>query len=351
MNRLAAWCAALLLAGCASEPLEMRLDTPAGQPRLFPGLETQEVPRYRYVGQLLGETNFHPKDGNQRGAARRLFALIAGLDEGPYRPVQLVRPQSGLVDAAGRVLVTDVGRNAVFVFDEAAGKMDLWEQATAGQRFEAPIGIALGAGGQVLVTDADLGRVFRLAADGKPLGEFGGQVLQRPTGIVRDAQAGRVFVADTHAHDIKVFDDQGTLLATWGARGDGPGELNYPTHLALSEGMLVVSDSMNARVQGFDRDGKAVLRFGKRGMYVGNLVRPKGVAADDEGNLYVVESMHDTVLVFDRTGRLLMNLGGTDGSNGRFHLPAGVWVDGRSRVYVADMFNSRVAIFQFLGGN
>lgn len=75
------------------------------------------------------------------------------------------------------------------------------------------------------------------------------------------------------------------------------------------------------------------------GPRVGNLVRPKGVAGDDEGNLYVAEPMHDTLLVFDRGGRLLMSLEGTDGGEtGRFHLTAGVWVDARSRVYVATRF-------------
>jgi DNA-binding beta-propeller fold protein YncE len=108
---------------------------------------------------------------------------------------------------------------------------------------------------------------------------------------------------------------------------------------------------MNARVQGFDAEGRAVLRFGQRGLYVGNLVRPKGVAADDEGNVYVVESMHDTLLVFDPKGTLLMSLGGTGQDVGRFYLPAGVWIDSRNRVFVADMFNGRVAVFQFLGGN
>jgi DNA-binding beta-propeller fold protein YncE len=263
----------------------------------------------------------------------------------------LQRPQSGMVDTAGRVLVTDVSRNAVFVFDEAAGKLDVWDHATRTTRFAAPIGIAAGPAGQVLVTDADLGRVFRLGPDGAPLGEFGIDVLQRPTGIARDAKSGRTYVADTHAHDVKVFDDEGLLLATWGRRGSEPGELNYPTHLAIADGMLLVSDSMNARVQGFDAEGKPVLRFGERGLYVGNLVRPKGVAADDEGNLYVVESMHDTLLVFDREARLLMSLTGSDNEAGHFYLPAGIWVDRRNRVFVADMFNGRVAVFQFLGGN
>ena len=87
-----------------------------------------------------------------------------------------------------------------------------------------------------------------------------------------------------------------------------------------------------------------------RGLYVGNLVRPKGVAADDEGNIYVIESMHDTLLVFDRQGRLLISIGGTGQDVGRFYLPAGVWVDRHNRVFIADMYNGRVAVFQFLGG-
>ncbi|HET8745412.1 MAG TPA: 6-bladed beta-propeller [Ramlibacter sp.] len=352
MTRLPAACLALLLAACASEPMVMRLEPPTGAAsRLFPPPETQEVPRYRFVGELRGETNFSPRDGS-RSVGRSLFALIAGLDATPQQPLMLVRPQSGVVDRQGRVLVTDVGRAAIMVFDEANGKLQVWEKANRSTHFASPIAIALGREGELLVTDSDLARVFRLAPDGAPRGEFGAGLLQRPTGIARDAARGRIYVADSHGHDIKVFDDAGRHLATWGTRGDAPGELNYPTHLALSDGVLLVADSMNARIQGFDAEGKLVLRFGQRGLYVGNLVRPKGVAADDEGNLYVVESMHDTLLVYDRGGRLLMPLGGTDSSGGsRFHLPAGVWVDARNRVYVADMFNARVAVFQFLGGN
>ena len=351
---LLALAALLLLVGCASEPLEMKLDGPrAGAVSLFPPPETQETPRYRFVGELRGETNFKPKDGGRgRGAGRRLLALITGMDEAVVDPTVLVRPQTGVVDSAGRVLVTDVGRPGVFVFDEANGSFQLWNKAAGSMSFESPVGIAIGRDGEVLVADADLGRVFRLAPDGSPRGEFGAGLLTRPTGIARDPARGRVFVADTQAHDIKVFDDDGRHLATWGRNGEGPGEFNFPSHLSFGSGMLVVADSMNARVQGLDSEGKAVLRVGQRGLYVGNLVRPKGVATDDEGNLYVVESMHDTLLVFDGTGRLLMPLGGTDGSEaGRFHLPAGVWLDARNRVYVADMFNARVAIFQFLGGN
>lgn len=352
VGRVLAAAIAVVLAGCASEPLVMRLEaSPADLARVFPPPETQEIPRYRYLGQLVGESNFRPAEGERRGTARRLLAWVVGLDEAQEQPLVLQRPQSGVVDAAGRVLVTDVSRNAVFVFDEAAGRLDLWEHASRAERFAAPIGIALGRDGELLVADAELGRVFRLGPDGKPRGEFGAGVLQRPAGVATDAKTGRVFVADTHAHDIKVFDSEGRLVQTWGRRGEQQGELNFPTHLTFVNGMLMVVDTMNARVQGFDTEGRPALTLGQRGRYVGNLVRPKGVAADDEGNLYVVESMYDTLLVFDRKGQLLMHLGGNGSDAGRFYLPAGVWVDSRNRVFVADMFNGRVAIFQFLGGN
>lgn len=344
--------AALLLAGCASEQRVLQLEDSGGGARLFPAPQTQETPRYRYLGQLVGESNLKLKDGGaRRSAGRKLLSLITGLDQDNEEPLTLVRPQSGVVDAQGRVLVTDVGRAAVVVFDEAQGRLDVWRDATVNEHFVSPIGIAQARDGGFLVADSELGRVFRLSREGKPLGAFGAGALVRPTGIARDAARGRIFVADTHGHHVEVFDDEGVHVATWGERGDGPGQLNYPTHLSFSGDLLIVSDSMNARVQGFDPQGKPVLRFGQRGLYVGNLVRPKGVASDDEGNLYVVESMHDTLLVFDREGHLLMSLGGSDNENGKFYLPAGVWVDARNRVFVADMFNGRVAVFQFLGGN
>jgi DNA-binding beta-propeller fold protein YncE len=342
--------ALLALAGCASEPRVLELEGEAAAPQLFPQPQSGETPRYRYLGQLRGESNLRAKDPGTRRTGRRLLAWIVGLDEEREQPVRLARPVSGTVDAAGRILVTDAGRGAVYVFDEAGGKLEVWDKASPRQRFAAPTGIALGADGELLVSDADLGRVFRLGPDGSPRGEFGAGLLRRPTGLARDTRSGRVFVADSQAHVIQVFDAQGALQATWGRRGEGPGEFNYPTHLAFADGLLLVSDALNARVQVLDGEGRPVLRFGERGLFVGNLVRPKGVAADAEGNLYVVESMHDALLVYDRAGRFLMALDGSGGEGGRFYLPAGVWIDARNRVFVADMFNGRVAVFQFLGG-
>jgi hypothetical protein len=348
---LLAFACALLLAGCAETTYVMRLDpepVAASAARVWPA--APEVPRFRYVGQLTGDDNFIPENGDKRSAGVKLFQWLVGLFGQTEEKNVLMRPQTGMVDAEGRVLVTDIAAHAVFVFDQAGGKLQVWSRAQEHRNFVTPIGIAQGAGGLVLVADAELGQVYRLDREGNPVSSFGKGVLNRPTGIARDARNGRIYVADTHAHDVKVFDDDGRLLDVIGHRGEEEGALNFPTHLAFAGDRLYVTDGMNARVQIFDGEGRLVQSFGRRGLYYGNLTRPKGVAADSQGNIYVVESYYDNLLVFNGEGRFLMPIGGTGKEVGQFYLPSGVWSDSRDRIYVADMFNGRVVIFQFLGG-
>jgi DNA-binding beta-propeller fold protein YncE len=346
--------AALLLAACASQPVQGRLEfgvesAPEGTRLLWPS--PPEIPRYAYAGVLTGEDNFKVDDESRSGAAK-VLRWLAGIDGRERDPVVLQRPVSGITDEQGRIYVTDASRQGVFVFDERAGRLDVWDRAQGVRNFVSPVGVALGANGDVLVSDAELGFVVRLGADGTPLGTIGEGQLRRPTGIARDPKTGRLFVADTQSHDIKVFDDRGVLLQTFGGRGEEAGRLNYPTHISLSLGELYVTDSINARIQVFGAStGEHLRTLGSRGLYVGNLVRPKGVAVDAERNVYVVESYYDNLLVYGANGEFLMPLGGTGSSTGRFFLPAGVWTDTRNRIFVADMFNGRVVVFSFLGGN
>lgn len=344
---------AALLSGCGSGP-PARLhfgmeEAPEGKRVLFP--PQPEIPRYFYAGQLTGESNFKHEEG-AGDTAGSVWRWITGLVAGEAKPTVLQRPQAGAVDEeAGRIYVTDVSRGGVFVFDERAGELLVWDQADGLKRFQAPIGIAPGPEGTVFVADADLALVAHLDAKGNPLRPIGKGILKRPTGVAYDRVRQQLYVADTYGHDIKVFDAEGRLERTIGSRGEGVEQLNFPTHLALSNGDLYVSDTMNARIEVLDAETGSVVRtIGARGLSVGNLVRPKGVAVDSEGNVYVVESYYDHLLVFNRRGEFLMPIGGVGQETGKFYLPAGVWVDGRNRVFVADMFNGRVMAFQFLGG-
>jgi DNA-binding beta-propeller fold protein YncE len=354
-GRLALLLAVVLLAGCASAPVpglfttEVRGFDPE-RPAFFPPYADRDVPRYRYLGELIGDDNFLKERTKNR--FYRAIEWITGAVFGQATPRELRRPQSGAVGADGRIFVTDVGAGAVFVFDTAAGLLDVFEYAEPGRRFESPIGVAVGQEGELYVTDSALGLVAHLAADGRPLAPLGVGTLKRPTGVVHDPRMRELLVADTANHEIVVFDTEGhSVKRRISERGEGWGGVNFPTFMALEGDELFVADTMNARIAVFDRaTGRMLRQVGQRGNFVGQLVRPKGVALDSEGNLYVVESYHDYLLVFDREGRLLLPIGGNGNRAGTMLLPSGVWVDERDRVFVADVFNGRVIVLQFLGG-
>lgn len=339
---------AAVLAACAGvEPRELRMQpTPGAQAVFFPS--APDVPRYFYAGELIGERNY-AADGAARSKAASALKWIAGIDEESQAALELQRPQGGTVDASGRVLVTDASRQAVLAF--GARGLETWEDAGGGRHFAMPVGIAAAPDGRTWVADADLALVVELDPDGRPLRSLGSGQLLRPTGLAYEPRSRRLFVVDTYAHDVKVFTADGVLVRTLGHRGEAPGEFNFPTHAAVHSGELFVSDTMNARVQVLGTDDGAWRRtIGERGLYIGNLVRPKGVAIDSEGNTYVVESYYDHLLVFDAAGRFLMGIGGVGRGVGNFYLPAGVWTDARNRVYVGDMFNGRVVVFQYIEG-
>jgi DNA-binding beta-propeller fold protein YncE len=340
----------MALTACAEESMEMAY---------FPGQEKKvqdkvwpappDVPRYRYAGLLTGEQNFVPDKQNVSSQGEKFFRWLVGLGQGRVETRQLERPQGGMVGQDGRIYITDVGKQAVFVFDVQKNNLLIWDRTDANDKFLSPIGITTGSQGEILVADSQLARIIRLDNDGNPLGSFGKDILQRPTGIASDPESGYIYVSDTTAHDIKIFDKDGDLIDSFGQRGTSKGEFNGPTHLTFADRKLYVSDTLNARIQILTTDGEALSTVGQRGLYIGNLTRPKGVTVDDDGNIYIVESYYDHLLVFNKEGELLLPIGGSGDAVGDFFLPSGVWSDQQNRIYTADMFNSRVVIMQYLG--
>ncbi len=308
-----------------------------------------EVPHYRYAGQLQGETNFIRDKDFQPNTGEKVFNWLVGLSSEFERPKLLSRPQDGMVGPEGRIYVTDVGNQAIFVFDDKAGKLSIWSDADKNNSFVSPIGIASRSDNEILVADSQLGRVIRLDLSGNPVGSIGAGILQRPTGLAIDKDSGHIYVADTGEHNIKVFNGEGNLVNTIGEPGEGPGQFNAPTYLCISNGFLYVSDTLNARVQKLTIEGKPISIIGQRGLYIGNFTRPKGITADSDGNIYVIESYYDHLLIFSASGDFLLPIGGTGTEIGYFYLPAGIWSDSQDRIFTADMLNGRVIIMQYMG--
>lgn len=340
---------AVLLGACASPgpPARFQLITPESSGQTWPA--PPQVPRYRYLGSLTGEANYVRPAEAVESTASRVLRWLVGLGSGGQPVERLGRPQGGAVDAQGRILVTDLAQPGVFVFDPGAEAPEIWTEASPGQAFKSPIEVESSPMGGYYVSDSARVLVARLAPDGRPLAPITDAQLLRPTGLALDPDTGHLYVADSEADDIKVYDRSGQRVDLIGGPGTEPGRFNGPTFLDFKAGRLYVTDTLNARIQVLDRMGHPLRVIGQRGLYVGNFVRPKGVGVDEEGHVYATESYYDHLLVFGGEGEFLLGIGGSGGGAGRFMLPAGVWPDARGRVFVADMMNARVVVLQYLG--
>lgn len=353
-STLLALVAASCLLGACAGPEKLRGEFRYGMEASSEGKQIHfppppDPPRYAYAGELIGGRNFF-YDQPKRSFGQKLLDFLTGVSDGD-RELELARPQAVAADSVGRVYVSDAGLAAVFLFDPVGGEPRILKSAAGFRNFLSPSGVAVGPGDAIFVADAEAGFVARIDSTGKTYPPIGEGVLKRPTGVVFDPSQQRLFVADTAASDLKVFDLEGRLLTVIGKHGSALGEFNRPSYMAIWRNELYVTDTFNARIQVLDLDsGNPIRSIGTRGTYVGQLSMPKGVALDSDGNVYVIESLHDHLLIFNRQGQFLLPIGGTGYSSGNFYLPAGLWIDSRNRIYVADMFNGRVVTYLYLGG-
>ena len=285
--------------------------------------------------------------GVKRGWLGRMADRLLGEKREPF----LVRPTGLEVTRDGRLLVTDPGNRRVLLLDLEGHRVQrLPAERTV--RLPSPIDVAEEAQGRFLVTDSILGRILRFDDRGRFLGDLGTPgLLDRPTGIAVDHHRGRIYVTDTTAHQIVVFDLEGVLQTKIGHRGDQPGEFNFPTHLCLDgSGNLYITDAMNFRVQILDPEGQPLATVGTLGDGPGTFAKPKGVAVDSADHLYVVDALFDNVQILARDGRPLLAFGHSGNGPGGFWLPTGIAIDGSDRIFVADTYNHRIQVFQYSPG-
>lgn len=298
------------------------------------------VERVRLVGTLKGPADLD-------GRLARLWRRISGAQA----PGQLYHPVGVAVTPGGEVLaVTDQALAEVFVFDLERDRVAVVEKDALGG---PPVGVAMEGDHPFVIVPATR-MLLGFRRDGSPYRSLSFEDCERPTGVAIDAANNRVFVADTagtgptgHAIHVHAFDTN-AHLATLGRKGEGPGELFFPTFVSLSPRGVYVADTMNARVQELGVDGTFLRQIGERGDQFGQFDKPKGIATDAFGNVYVVDSFFSVVQIFNREGRLLLFFGGRGDSLGFLSNPAGIAIDAKNRIYVANGLNFRVEVYQLV---
>ncbi len=281
-------------------------------------------------------------------ATSRFGRLLLGA--GPQNAFDwLKRPFAVIFDHHGRIIVSDSGLGALFRFDLNGKRLDVFG-TTGGFRLKNPMGLALASDGVIFVADVGLKKVVSFDAEGNVKQSYGKEgELVNPTDVAVSPDGSKIYVADSKAHKIVVFDrNSGALLTTFGGRGEKEGEFGFPTSLAFSAtGELIVVDQLNARVQVFTPTGEYLTHFGGRGVAYGNFVRPKDVAVSEDGLLYVTDAAFSNVQIFNSELQLLTFVGEAGTQPGQFRNAGGV-ATFKDEFAVVDQLGARVEVFRHI---
>jgi DNA-binding beta-propeller fold protein YncE len=324
----------LCLTACVSTSPE-----PVAKPAEVSNLVWPSAPEQARIKFVTMFSNAKDLDHHETFSSQMKKA-VAGKDER-----RMTRPYSLAVNDK-LVVVADPGSTLLHLFDKK--KKTYRQMLNVGKyNFVSPIGVALG-GDRLYIADSELKMVFILNLRFKLKKVLEG--FQRPTSLAFDQVQNRLYVTDTLAHEIQVFDGDGDRLFKFGSNGKQDGQFNYPSHIAFADNRLFVNDTMNFRIQIFTGDGQHISTFGEHGVGWGYLAQPKGIAVDSEGHIYIADAIENHVQIFDQTGKFLLSFGQQGNAPGTFQMPTGlaIWND---NIFIADSYNGRVQIVQYLQGD
>ncbi len=261
----------------------------------------------------------------------------------------LKSPMSLVADKNNNLWVTDRGMFTVMKIKENTVIIPKAFKKSK-QNFSSLVDICIAFDNRIFFTDSHLNNIYGFDDSKNTPSVFCKKLnLKQPTGIAYSEITKEIWVAETEAHRISVFNKKGERIKTIGKRGKNPGEFNFPTFISIDKnGNVYVVDALNFRVQIFDKSGNLINVFGEYGDGTGNFARPKGIATDSYGNIYVTDALFHTVQIFDKSGGFLYSFGEQGREKGQFWMPAGIFIDKKDYIYVADSYNSRIQIFKLV---
>jgi DNA-binding beta-propeller fold protein YncE len=222
-----------------------------------------------------------------------------------FRKGQFDSPTGIAVDRDGNVLVADTTNGRLEKFSSTGAFLsNIGTKGTGADQLGAPNGLAIDRAGSVYVADAGNHRVLKLAADGIFIAEWKGPdpgfYGPRRIAIAPDDS---VYVVDQGRSRIVKFSPDGRVLRVWGSKGNGDGQFDDHTSVAVDPrtSKVYVADPINRRIQVFDPDGKFLTKWP-----IAEWGHPHGfedLVIDSKTNrLYASSANMNAVLIFDLNG-------------------------------------------------
>jgi len=278
-----------------------------------------DQPRLQFLTSFSSEKEFHG------GEEKSLMTYLTGA-----RPPQkyLSKPY-GVAAGNKKIYICDTELGAVVIADLQAKHFGVIDAQGEGA-LKMPLNLAVDPDGTCYVADAGREQVVVFDKNGNYLSTIGKQGEMKPRDVAINKD--RIYIADLQKHSVHVLDKatQNALfdIPCSGDETNKSRALFTPTNLGLdTKGNLYVSDTGAFRVQVYDANGNFVRSVGEMGDGLGQFARVKGIAVDRQNRLYAADAMSQVIQIFDDEGKLLTWFGEPGSDNKIQNLPAKVALD------------------------
>ncbi len=230
-------------------------------------------------------------------------------------------------------------------------KIETWGQLPAGRKIGGTAGIDIDRDGKSVwvfercggatCDGSNLAPLLKFDSSGKLIASFGAGMFVVPHGIFIDRD-NNVWVTDSQGKGAKgqqvfKFSPTGRVLLTLGTAGvagTGPDTFNQPSDVLVApNGDIFVADGhggdTNARIVKFDKDGKFIKTWGRKGSGPGEFDTPHALVMNPQGRLLVGDRGNSRIQVFDQEGKFLAEWK-------QFGRPSGLFLDRAMMLYSAD---------------
>ena len=249
----------------------------------------------------------------------------------------------------GYVIVADCSdtRNSVTVLDGEGTMMNKIRSKRYIRNIDFTFrhGVAITPDNFILVTDEH--KIQKITMDGKLVASVGRQgdkplEFKVPVGIAISPVTGQIFVVDSCNHRIQILNPDLTFAYSFGSEGSVVGQFGCPRFIAIDDQELVyVSDYDNDCIQKFTSEGKFISQFGTPGTGPGQLQNPTGIAISNN-LLYVAEGGNHRVSIFTTDGQFVRSFGRYGHNKDQFNGPRGMTFDNEGYLYICDCWNNRI---------
>ena len=214
-----------------------------------------------------------------------------------------------------------------------------WPELPAGWNFGETADVAVDKRGHVFVFHRGPHPIMEFDPHGTLVRSWGDGLFKNAHGLRIDPE-GNIWAIDNGEHFVLKMNPQGRVMMLLGRRGragDAPDLFNAPTDVAVApNGDFYVSDGYgNSRVVKYNKDGKVLKVWGKKGTGEGEFDLPHAVILDKRGRLYVGDRQNYRIQIFDANGNFLQQWKHV-GS------PWGLEITEDQQIFMADGWNDRI---------